>query len=334
MSLNISGNTHFFDDVYIVAVATTAGKVESSGPLKNYFDKRYPDHHLGYDSYELAEMKMLEDALTIAREKVNLNASDIQLYIGGDLNNQLTSSHYVARLLPSPMYGVYSACATLGQSIQLASLLVSSGHIKNSQVFVSSHNATAERQFRYPNEYGIKKRDTSTFTATGGVSVILDKTPSMVRIESITIGRVIDMQQKNVNDMGRAMAPAAFDTLKQHLLDTKRKGTYYDLIITGDLSTYGKKIMQELIIKENIEVNEYTDCGCLLYSDCQDVNMGGSGPTCSGLVTFGYLYKKMCQGIYKRILVLPTGALLSPVMVNQKQSIPCVSHAFCLEVVQ
>ena len=196
-----------------------------------------------------------------------------------------------------------------------------------------SHNATAERQFRYPLEYGIQRKETMTFTATGSVAVYLSNKPSSIRIESITLGKVIDYDQYDANDMGRAMAPAALDTYLQHMKDLKRDGTYYDLILTGDLSHYGKTIMKDLLKEENQKYNEYDDCGCLLYDVTQNVYQGGSGPVCNALVSFGYIYKMMLQGKYKRVLVLATGALLNPVMTNQKLSIPCVCHGYVLEVV-
>jgi len=173
-----------------------------------------------------------------------------------------------------------------------------------------------------------------TFTATGSVAVFLSNKPSQIRIESITLGKVIDFDQYDANDMGRAMAPAALDTYLQHMKDLKRDGTYYDLILTGDLSRYGKTIMKDLLKEENQKYNEYDDCGCLLYDVTQNVYQGGSGPVCNGLVSFGYIYQMMLKGKYQRVLVLATGALLNPVMTNQKLSIPCVCHGYVLEVVK
>lgn len=333
MPFPISGSSFQLQNVYIESVATSAGKLEGEGPIGNYFDLVYHDNYLGKDSYELAEIQMIEDALQISLEKAGVIQKEIDLFIGSDLNNQITATNYFSKRLERPMYGIYSACASVGQGIQLGSLLLENEAMERINIFVSSHNACAERQFRYPNEYGIQKPITSTFTATGAVNILLSTEKSKVRVESITLGRVIDMLQTNPNDMGKAMAPSAFDTLKNHLKDLKRKADYYDLIVTGDLSSYGKKIMEVMMEREGIVPKEYNDCGCLLYDSTQPVFQGGSGPTCSGLVTFGYLYQKILQGKYQRILVLPTGALLNPVMTNQKQSIPCISHAFSLEVV-
>ena len=334
MSSVLSGSSMGLNNVYIRSIGSTCGIDEFNGPLGDYFDRHYPDFHCGYPSYEQAEIAMLEEAINFALKKGKLKKEDINLYMGGDLNNQLTATNYMAKKIKRPLMAMYGACATMGLIIDNAAMLIENHCIHNANCFVCSHNATAERQFRYPLEYGVQRKETMTTTATGAVSVILDNNPSNVKVESITIGRVVDLNQSDPNDMGRAMAPAAFDTLVTHLKDLKRSASYYDLIVTGDLSAYGKKIMKELMKQGNIEYLRYDDCGCLLYDSNQDVNQGGSGPSCSALVTFGYLFAKMLEGKYKRILIITTGALLSPVMTNQKQSIPCIGHAFSLEVVQ
>ncbi|MCR1946310.1 stage V sporulation protein AD [Erysipelatoclostridium ramosum] len=334
MSSVLSGSSMQLNNVYVRATGTTCGIDEFNGPLGQYFDRHYPDFHFGHKSYELAEMAMLQDATSHALKKGKLKKDDINVFLGGDLNNQVTASNYTAKDFQRPFMAMYGACATMGLVINTASMLIENHCIHNANCFVCSHNATAERQFRYPIEYGVQRKETMTTTATGAVSVILDNNPSAVRIEALTIGRVIDMNQSDPNDMGRAMAPAAFDTLVNHLKDLNRQGTDYDLILTGDLSTYGKSIMKELMNENSVTYNEYDDCGCLLYDSDQDVNQGGSGPSCSALVAFGYIYQKMLKHKYKRVLVITTGALLSPVMTNQKQSIPCIAHAFSLEVVE
>lgn len=334
MSSNISGSSFIIDNVYIKSVGTTAGIDETQGPLGSYFDKHYGDFHIKEDSYELAEIKMLKDAISISHQKSNTITSDIDLYLGGDLNNQITASNYTAKIFKRPFLGMYGACSTIALTLNTASSMINNGSITNANIFVVSHNATAERQFRYPLEYGIQKPGTTTFTATGAVSVLLSNQRSKVRVESITYGKVVDYNQKDANDMGRAMAPCAFDTLQTHLKDLGRQGTYYDIILTGDLSRYGKTILEKMMQDGGITYHQYDDCGCLLYDSSQEVFQGGSGPACSALVTFGYVYQKMLKKEYKRVLILPTGALLSPVMTNQKQSIPCICHAFSLEVVE
>lgn len=333
MSSILSGSSMRLNNVYIKEVATTCGIDEFKGPLGTYFDRYYPDFHFGNESYEQAEIAMMQDAIILALKKGNLKKDDIDIYLGGDLNNQVTASNYCAKDFRRPFMAMYGACATMGLVIDNASMLIEGKIINNANCFVSSHNATAERQFRYPVEYGIQRKETMTTTATGAVSVILDNQVHKVKVSSITLGRVIDLDQNNPNDMGRAMAPAAFDTLCTHLKDLNLKGDYYDLIVTGDLSDYGKRIMEALMQENKICYKEYDDCGSLLYAKNQDKMQGGSGPSCSALVTFGYLYQKLLKHEYHKILVITTGALLSPVMTNQKQSIPCIGHAFSLEVI-
>ena len=267
-------------------------------------------------------------------KKGKVKKEEIDLYFGGDLNNQITACYYYANHLHRPFIGLYSACSTIGLALANASIMIENHNIHSAMACTVSHNATAERQFRYPLEYGIQRKETMTFTATGSVAVFLSNKPSQIRIESITLGKVIDFDQYDANDMGRAMAPAALDTYLQHMKDLKRDGTYYDLILTGDLSRYGKTIMKDLLKEENQKYNEYDDCGCLLYDVTQNVYQGGSGPVCNGLVSFGYIYQMMLKGKYQRVLVLATGALLNPVMTNQKLSIPCVCHGYVLEVVK
>lgn len=332
MLSHISGNSFLLDDVYIQSVGTTAGLLEYQGPLGHYFDQHYPNHHIGYPSYEQAEIAMLQDAIHHALKKAKLNKEDIDLYFGGDLNNQITASHYYAKNLKRPFIGVYGACSTIALALLNASLMINNQLIDRAMAFTVSHNATAERQFRYPLEYGIQRKETTTFTATGGCAICLTNQKQKIKIGSVTIGQVIDLQQSDANDMGRAMAPAAFDTYVHHMNNLGIDGKDYDLILTGDLSRYGRKIMRHLLDDEGYSYHQYDDCGCLLYDTKQNVYQGGSGPVCSALVTFGYVYQKMLEGLYKKVLVIPTGALLSPVMTNQKLSIPCIAHAFSLEV--
>jgi len=255
MSSRISGNSFIFENVYIQSVGTTAGIVEHQGPLGHYFDKHYPDHYHHQKSYEQAEIEMLKDAILLCLKKGKVKKEDIDLYFGGDLNNQITACYYYASHLYKPFIGLYSACSTIGLALANASIMIENHNIHSAIACTVSHNATAERQFRYPLEYGIQRKETMTFTATGSCAVYLSCKVSKVKIESITLGKVIDYDQYDANDMGRAMAPAALDTYLQHMKDLKRDGTYYDLILTGDLSNYGKKIMKDLLKEENQKYN-------------------------------------------------------------------------------
>lgn len=335
MSSHFLGNSIQLENVYIAATGTTCGPLEFQGPLGTYFDKGFDDYHCGEDSFEKAERKMLRDSLDICLKREKLKYKDIDLYMGGDLLNQITTVHYLAREIPKPFVGIYGACSSFALSMAMSSLLIEGGFVDKVVAMVSSHNATAERQYRYPVEYGVQKKDTTTFTATGAISTLLTNQPTEVRVESITLGKVIDYSQNDPNDMGRAMAPAAYDTIMTHFQDLKRSFQDYDLVVTGDLSTYGHKILKEMMQRHKIDVVHYNDCGCMLYDVTkQEVFQGGSGCACSALVTMGYLYPMLKEKKYKRVLVVATGALLSPMMSAQKDTIPCVAHAVSLEVVE
>ncbi len=335
MSSRFSGSSVKLDNVYIASTGTTCGPLEFQGPLGKYFDKNYDDYHCHEDSFEKAERKMLRDSLDICLQREKLKQKDIDLYVGGDLLNQITTVNYLAREIPRPFVGVYGACSSFCLSIAMSSFMIEGGFIDKAIAMVSSHNATAERQFRYPVEYGVQKKDTTTFTATGAVSTLLTNQPTKVRVESITLGKVVDYAQDDPNDMGRAMAPAAFDTITTHFKEMKRSFKDYDLVVTGDLSHYGHNILKEMLQRSKIDVVRYSDCGCMLYDRAkQEVYQGGSGCACSALVTMGYIYAMLLEKKYKRVLIVATGALLSPMLTFQKDTIPCVAHAISLEVVE
>ena len=335
MSSHFLGNSIKLENVYIASTGTVCGPLEYQGPLGSSFDKGFGDYHCGEDSFEKAERKMLRDSLDICLKREKLKQKDIDLYIGGDLLNQITTVNYLARELPKPFVGIYGACSSFCLSMAMSSLLIKRILVDRFTPMLQSHNATAERQYRYPVEYGVQKKDTTTFTATGAISTLLTNQPTQVRVESITLGKVVDYSQDDPNDMGRAMAPAAYDTITTHFEDLKRSFQDYDLVVTGDLSTYGHKILKEMMQRHKIDVVHYNDCGCMLYDlQNQEVFQGGSGCACSGLVTMGHLYPMLKDKKYKRVLVVATGALLSPMMSAQKDTIPCVAHAISLEVVE
>ena len=261
MSSVLSGSSMGLNNVYIRSIGSTCGIDEFNGPLGDYFDRHYPDFHCGYPSYEQAEIAMLEEAINFALKKGKLKKEDINLYMGGDLNNQLTATNYMAKKIKRPLMAMYGACATMGLIIDNAAMLIENHCIHNANCFVCSHNATAERQFRYPLEYGVQRKETMTTTATGAVSVILDNNPSNVKVESITIGRVVDLNQSDPNDMGRAMAPAAFDTLVTHFQDTNKDPSYYDVIVSGDLGYIGKEIAIDIVKSKGYDIKaNYDDC--------------------------------------------------------------------------
>lgn len=322
-----------FNNVYVIGCSTVAGLIEKQGPLGMYFDITYDDLYCGCKTFEQAEQKMLKEAIEVVFRKTKVRDKDIDIMFGGDLLNQITSSTYVSRDYCIPLVGTFGACSSSMLTLALASSYVEAGFAKKAMAFTSSHNATAERQFRYPLEYGIQKPETTTYTATGAGAIIVGKDKSDIKVTSATIGEVTDYEFNDPNNMGVAMAPAAYKTLKQHFKDLNREPNYYDLILTGDLSAYGKRIILELFKKENIELSNYNDCGLLLYDrEKQNVFAGGSGCACCALTTYGYILDKMRKKELKKVLIVATGALLSPTMIQQKESIPCIAHAISLEV--
>ena len=324
-----------YENVYINETSTVTGPYEKKGPLHGYFDKGYDDFYFGMPTWEQAEGKLIEDSVDILLSKLGKTRFDIDLHISGDLLNQTVASNYAAADLGIPYLGIYNACATSVEGIIIGSNMIEAGQIKNCICSVSSHNNAAEKQFRYPVEYGGPKPKTTTFTTTGGASCYLTYNKEGIRVESSTVGIVNDAGIKDAYHMGAVMAPAAAQTIYRHLMDTQRDINYYDLILTGDLGMYGKKILKEYMKTEyNIDLKNYDDTATMIYDlDNQPVYAGGSGPACAPLVTYGYIFSKMKKKELKRVLLVATGALLSTTMVNQKLSIPSIAHAISLEAV-
>lgn len=327
----------YLQNVRLISHAAVVGPMEGKGLLGNEFDLVYDDLYMGEDTWEKAERKMIEDVVQICIEKGNLNQDEISVYLAGDLLNQNISASFSAKANQIPFLGVYGACSTSMLSLSLAAALVDSGFAEKAIAAVSSHNCTAEKQYRYPTEYGGQKPDTAQWTVTGagaGIVGIADQPSAGPRITHTTIGKVIDMGVTNPFDMGSAMAPAAADTIKRHFEDTRRTPLDYDLIVTGDLGKVGSPIARELLSKAGYELDDrFQDCGLMIYSNEQDVFAGGSGCASSAVVTYGYLVDQMKQGKYRRILVVATGALLSPISYQQGESIPCIAHAVALEMI-
>ncbi len=327
-----------YNNVYIEDTYTICGNYENDGPLSKYFDKKYEkDLYFNEKSWEKAEAHLLKETNKNILNKNKLKDSDIDLLISGDLQNQIAASDYMARDFDIPFIGVFEACSTIGEGLIIGSTFVESKIAKKVIVSTSSHNMVAEKQFRNPTEYGTPKPKTSTFTATGAVSILLTNKKTKIKIESSTVGKVKDFGITDANHMGAVMAPAAGDVIYNHLKETKRNLDYYDLILTGDLGIYGKNILKDYMMTSyNIELKDnYNDCGTMLYDlDNQPVLAGGSGPVCSALVIFGYIYKEMLKGKLKKILIVPTGAIFSPTFTFQKESIPSIANAISLEVVE
>lgn len=322
-----------FKNVYVASQATAVGPLEAMGPLGDQFDIHYEDNYCGESCFEKAERRLLIDACDCALRKGKFKVRDMDLLVGGDLLNQLTSSHYFAKDLDVPFLGMYAACATSSLVIAQAAMWIEDKHANTVMAFTSSHVATAERQFRYPNEFGVQKKQTTTSTVTGAGAIVLSSKKTKIKVSAFTPGKIIDWQHTDANDMGLAMAPAALDTILTHFKDTKRVFKDYDLVVTGDLSKVGFSFLVDLLVQENQELdNRLYDCGLMMYDfNEQDVFCGGSGCACSMCVSLSELLKKVESGEYQRILVVATGALLSPVAVQQKGTIPCIAHGIVYE---
>lgn len=327
--------TFKYNNVYIKDTATVAGPYEKDGPLGKYYDKTYTDLYFGEKSWEQAEIKLVKDSLGILLKKTSIPKSDIDLVIGSDLLNQISASTYGANGFGKSFIGIYGACSGSVLGMIIGSNFIDDKRVNNAIVTISSHNMSSEKQFRNPTEYGAPKPRSATFTATGSASLLLTNKKSEVRVESATLGRIVDYEQNDPNDMGRVMAPSAIDTLKRHLDDLGRKPDYYDLILTGDLGRYGRDILKDYMATTyDMELDNYNDCGVMLYDleNQKEVLAGGSGPVCSALVNFSYIYNQLKKKKLKRVLLIATGALFSPTLLYQKQNINSIAHAISLEV--
>lgn len=327
-----------FDNVYVLNSATVSGPVEANGPLRESFDKVYNDYYMDKKSVELSEVKMQKDAINILLDKEKIIKDNIDIFIGGDLTNQIASSCYAFSDYKAPFLGLYTACATSIEGLIIGSSFLESKLAKNIICTTSSHNLVAEKQFRNPIEYGALKPSIATFTATGGASILLSRKKSDIKITSATIGRIINLHQTDVNHMGAVMAPACADTLVRHLNNTNTTLDDYDLVLSGDLGIYGAEILKDIMARKyNILVSrKYNDCGLMLYDieRQKEVMAGGSGPVCSALVNYGYILDMLKKKNLKKVLLIATGALFNPTMVFQKQDILGIANAVCLEVVE
>jgi stage V sporulation protein AD len=321
----------------IAATGVTGGPFEANGNLAGDFDLFHEDLWMGMETYEKAHRVMVEEAMMTALSKANVLKEKVQFIMAGDLINQITPTNFSARTMQIPCFGLFSACATSMEGLALASFVVNYQGANYILTGASSHNAAVEKQFRYPTEYGGQKPPTAQWTVTGaGVALVCPNDGSFKNpvTTSATIGKVIDMGLTDPFNMGGAMAPAAADTIMAHFRDLQLDPSYYDLIITGDLGRIGNEAAYEVLQKSGlkIEKSKFQDCGLLIYKEDQPVQSGGSGAGCSATVLYGHLLNQMKKGVYKRILVVATGALLSPLTFQQNESIPCIAHAVAIEM--
>ena len=319
-----------FKNVYIKDAFSLAGPLESEGQIRKY-DLTMEDYYFKEKTFIDAEIRMQKVVIDnlLYRNKM---AKKIDLLIGGDLSNQITITNYAAKNFEIPFLGVYSACASFAESLILAGTFLENKGLDNTIVITSSHNLNAERQFRFPIEYGAPKANTTTFTATGAVGAIVTNEESKIKLVSATIGTVLDFDQKDATHMGAVMTPAAVDVLIRHLNDLKKTVDDYDVIITGDLGKIGSAIFKECL-KTNygIEINNHMDAGTEIFVHSQEVYSGSSGPVTLPLVLFNKVLK---NNKYKKILLIATGSLHSKDTTNQKKTIPCIAHAVSLEVIE
>lgn len=313
---------------YILNGYSIVGPLEGKGPLKDYFDYILKDDTLKEKTFEKAERKLLLNLINGVIDKSGLKIDDIDFFFGGDLLNQIVSSSYAARELELPFLGLYSACATMAESLALAAVFIDNNLSNNIVAGTCTHFSSAERQYRFPLELGNQRPPTAQWTITGGGACVVSKIPSKIKIKAITFGKVVDFGINDVNNMGAAMAPAACDTIKTHLKNTNTTVSDYDLIVTGDLGKLGSEILIDLMEREGVILGKnYSDCGCMMYDKTERVFMGGSGAGCSASVLNSYILQKLLSADFKRVLLVSTGALMSTTTSQQGDTIPGIAHA-------
>lgn len=327
------GKTVLFDNPPVItASAGVAGKKEGEGPLRNEFDEVFDDTTMGQESFEQAESALLKNAVIRALTKANKSAADVDFIMTGDLLDQCTGSCFALKDLEIAFIGMYGACSTMALTLCNSAMLIDAG-ARCCVAGASSHFASSERQFRYPLEYGGQRPPTSQWTVTGAGAAVVVKNGSGPKIKAIHIGTITDLGIKDANNMGAAMAPAAADTLKTHFSDLSRSPDYYDVIFTGDLGIFGHELCAHLLSNDGITMPKtFSDCGKIIFSEKQKVFMGGSGAGCSSAVFASYLFELLRKNEIKKLLLVPTGALLNKDSPLQKQSIPGIAHAVSIEV--
>ena len=313
----------------ILSYASVAGKKESEGPLKATFDVASKDTAFGQKSWEKAETQMQKTAMEIALQKADLKEDQLDAAFVGDLLNQCVGSSFSMRNRNIPTFGLYGACSTMAESLVLAAMAVNGGYARKVMALTSSHFASSERQYRFPLGYGGQRTPTAQWTVTGAGAVILSQSGKGPYLRSATVGSIVDAGIKDANNMGAAMAPAAYETIRAHFDDLGLGPEDYDLIVTGDLGAVGHSVVKELMGRDGFDMDSrYTDCGLLLFDrQKQDMHAGGSGAGCSASVLCSYLLPGLKSRRWKRMIFAPTGALQSPTTVFQKETMPAVCHA-------
>lgn len=323
---------YFKNKPTIVGVSTVGGPKECAGSLRDCIDTKLEDDMYGEETFERAESKMLFTAIKNSIINSSKNEGDIDLIISGDLLNQIIASTFSARNFRSGYLGVYNACATFTEALTIGATMVDGGYLNNVVCATSSHFSSAERQYRYPLELGCTRPPQAQWTVTGAGASVISIKGNGPKITAATIGKVIDFGVVDANNMGAAMAPAGVDTLFTHFKETGLTPSDYDLIVTGDLGTLGSRIFKDLMWEKGFDVEkQHVDCGELVYNLCETEYQGGSGAGCSSLVFNSYIYKKLNNREFKKIIIMATGALLSSLSAQQGDSIPGIAHAVVVE---
>ena len=335
MSQQGSTSLSFENDVFILNNASIVGEKEGDGPYGDYFDRIETDPFFGEDTWEKAESKLQQDTAFLALEKQGLVPNDIRYVFAGDLLGQEIATGFGMATLGRPIFGLYSACSTIGEALSLGAMTVNAGYAEKVLSLASSHFCSAEKQFRFPLEYGHQVPPSSTRTVTGCGAFILSNTKGKVKITGITTGVIMDYGIKDAMNMGAVMAPSASNTITRNLKDFHRQPSDYDKIITGDLGVVGSHLLLDLLNQEGIDISaQHMDCGVKIFDDTtQNTNSGGSGCGCSASFLSAAIIPKLQYGEWRRVLFVPTGALLSPVSSNEGQSIPSIAHGVVLEAV-
>lgn len=333
----MQNSTVFFKNMpKIISSGTVVGKKESEGPLSEFFDHHVSDAHFGEKTWEQGESRFQKKALEIALKKASLDISQLSCVFSGDLLNQCIASSFAVRDTSLPFIGLYGACSTFVEGLALAGIFTDGGYVEKSAVCVSSHFCTAERQYRNPIAYGGQRPPTAQRTVTGAGAVILarDDKGDFPHLRSATFGTVVDSGIPDANNMGAAMAPAAYTTLKRHFENTSTTPKDYDLIATGDLGEVGRKTIIDLFSRDGVSLaDNYIDCGCEMFDiHRQDMHAGASGCACAATVFSGYLLTGLRSGRWKRLLICGTGSLQSPTSVCQSETIPGICHIVEVEV--
>ncbi len=318
----------------IIGYGSVVGKKEREGPKGYEFDAYDNDCRFGEDSFEKAESRLQKIAVETALRKSNLAETDIDLIFAGDLLNQCIGSFFGLRNMEIPLIGLYGACSTMALGLSVASLAIDSGAAKTTISVTSSHFCSAERQYRFPLEYGSQRTPNAQRTVTGAGATILQISENKPYIDKITFGKIVDLKVKDANNMGAAMAPAAADTLTAFFEDTNTTADDYDIIFTGDLGRVGTDLFYELMSREGFDIRcHHSDCGMMIYDlEKQDVHAGGSGCGCSASILNSYIMHRFEEGQFKNILFMSTGALMSPTSSMQGESIPSIAHLVNIKI--